>query len=220
MKKLVLMLIVFVGIYVSAQEPTFRKNFNYSSIDISGRMIQTSDGNFVFCGMGTNFLPIRGFVGKIDQSGNIIWSKSVTSGISTGFTDVFEISPALGGGLLLSGESSNGAFMLRLDNNANFVWAREYSFPSSGSAYFSKAIQTADGNFLAAGGVNHFWDGTAHRDSTMPMAIKVSPVDGSVIWEEPIILQLQILMSIILLILQKCLMDISLQGHHLKEQVP
>jgi gliding motility-associated-like protein len=182
MRKIVFIFAVVLTITAVGQEPTFRKNFNYSMIDVSGRMIQTTDGNFVYCGMGTDFLPLRGFVGKIDQLGNIIWSKSVTSGLATGFMDVIEISPALGGGLLLSGESSSGAFMMRVDNNANLIWAQRYQFPSSGGAYFSKAIQTSDGNFLAAGGVTHFWDGTAYRDSTMPMAIKVNPLDGSIIW--------------------------------------
>jgi hypothetical protein len=181
-KSLFITLIVALATMAIAQEPTFRKNFDFTMMDISGRMIETSDGNFLFCGFGTDFLPIYGNVSKIDPSGDIIWSKGISSSIATAVMDVIEISGALGGGYLLAGESSPGAILVRLDNSGNLVWARRYQYPGSQGEFFNRVIETNDGNFLAVGGVYHVYDGSAYRDSIMPMAFKVNS-SGTILWD-------------------------------------
>jgi gliding motility-associated-like protein len=177
---LIIVLIVFSAF---AQQNTFRKDYAFSTMDITGGMIECSAGGYVFCGFNTNWIPIYGNITRIDQYGNLVWSKGVLGSIATAFTDVIEISASLGGGFLLAGESSPGAILVRVDNNGNLVWARRYQYPSSGGEFFNKVIQTNDGSFLACGGVNHFWDGAVYRDSLMPMAIKVDQSNGNIIWD-------------------------------------
>jgi len=168
---------------VFPQQNTFRKDYAFSSMDIPGNMIQTSTGEFVFCGFNTTWLPIYGNITKTDMHGNLVWSKGVLGSIATAFTDVIEVAAAQGGGYLLAGESSPGAILVRLDVNGNLIWARRYQYPSSGGEYFNKVIQTTDGHFLGCGGVSHFWDGSAFRDSLMPMAMKIDQSNGNILWD-------------------------------------
>ncbi len=177
-----LLLFLVVGA-LHSQQNTFRKDYAFSTMDIPGNMIQTSTGEFVFCGFNTTWLPIYGNVTKTDMYGNLVWSKGVLGSIATAFSDVIEVAAAQGGGYLLAGESSPGAILVRLDVNGNLLWARRYQYPSSGGEYFNKIIQTTDGHFLGCGGVNHFWDGSAYRDSLMPMAMKVDQSNGNILWD-------------------------------------
>ncbi len=106
-KKIYLTLtVIFAACLIYAQQITFRKNYRFADMDIPGNMIKTSAGEYIFCGFNMSFIPIYGNVTKINQHGNIIWSKGILGSIATALTDVIEISSALGGGYLVAGESS------------------------------------------------------------------------------------------------------------------
>ncbi|MDY0142832.1 MAG: Ig-like domain-containing protein, partial [Bacteroidales bacterium] len=187
----VLFFVFFIG-YTFADGNTFRKNYSFSMMDFPGRIIQTSSGDFVFCGYNSGGIPVlSGHVTKIDEHGNVIWSKKIGGfSIATILYDVIEISSSLGGGYLVAGETSPGAILVRLDEDGNILWSSKYQFPDhesvSSSEWINKVIETSDGEFLACGGVSHYWDNvsSAPIDSVMPFAIKIDAATGNNIWDE------------------------------------
>ncbi|MEA3449152.1 MAG: gliding motility-associated C-terminal domain-containing protein [Bacteroidota bacterium] len=188
-KVFILALFLFSAFQLMADNDTWRKNYSFSLMDFPGRMIQTSDGNYVFCGFNTAGIKITGNVTKVDTLGNLIWSKKIGGlSIATGLYDIIEISPANGGGYLVAGESSPGAIMVRLFDDGTLNWSKRYEYPDhpsqSSSAWFNKVIETSDGKFLGCGGVNHFMDSdSVLHDSVMPFIMAVDANSGALEWD-------------------------------------
>ncbi|MGM0649582.1 MAG: gliding motility-associated C-terminal domain-containing protein [Bacteroidota bacterium] len=189
-RKIVVISLMLFAFYQSmADGDTFRKNYSFSMMDFPGRMIQTSDSNFVFCGFNTAGIQITGNVTKVDTLGNLIWSKKIGGlSIATGLYDIIEISPANGGGYLVAGESSPGAIMVRLNEDGTLNWSKRYEYPDhpsqSSSSWFNKVIETSDGKFLGCGGVRHFMDSDSIlHDSVMPFIMAVDANSGALQWD-------------------------------------
>ncbi|MDD3860924.1 MAG: hypothetical protein PHW83_12055, partial [Bacteroidales bacterium] len=189
---LTVLLSAFFIAYAFADGNTFRKNYSFSMMDFPGRIIQNSAGEYVFCGFNAGGIPmVSGHVTKIDEHGNVIWSKRIGGfSIATTLYDVIEVSAGLGGGYLVAGETEPGAILVRLDENGDILWSSRYEFPDhvsiSSAEWINKVIETSDGEFLACGGVSHYWDNVAPApmDSVMPFAIKIDAATGNNIWDE------------------------------------
>jgi gliding motility-associated-like protein len=192
---LILVFLLFSVSQLMAAGDTWRKNYSFSLMDFPGRMIQTSDGNFVFCGFNTAGIQITGNVTKVDTLGNLIWSKKIGGlSIASTLNDIIEISPASGGGYLVVGESSPGAIMVRLDDDGTINWAKRYEYPDhvdqASSEWFNKVIETSDGKFLGCGGVKHFWDNDSptRNDSVMPFVMAVDASTGELLWDNAFVI--------------------------------
>jgi hypothetical protein len=189
---LVVLFFIFFVSYAFADGNTFRKNYSFSMMDFPGRIIQNSSGEYVFCGFNVAGIPvISGHVTKLDAHGNVIWSKKIGGlTIATTLYDIIEVSAINGGGYLVAGETEPGALLVRLDENGNILWSSRYEFPDhvsvSSSEWINKVIETSDGEFLACGGVSHYWDNiaAAPMDSVLPFAIKIDALTGNNIWDE------------------------------------
>jgi len=155
-------------------------------MDISGSLIQNSSGEYVFVGTNMNFLPVYGNITKTDMNGNFVWCKGISSSIATELMDVIEVSAANGGGYLLCGYSDPGAILVRLTSTGTLSWARRYQLPDGGgktsNEYAAAVKETKDGNFIVAGGVDYYWNGTTTADTTMPFAFKVNS-SGTILWD-------------------------------------
>ncbi len=181
--------LLLTGVFLNAQENSFRKDYDIANMDITGNMIQTESGDFVFVGTNVTWLPITGNVTRIDMNGNIHWSFATIAGIATTLTDVIEVSPGMGGGYILAGQSDPGAILIRINNDGDLIWAKRYQYPNhsaaSSSEWFNKVIFTKNGQVLACGGIRHFWDGVSatRNDSVQPFAIKVNFANGDIVWD-------------------------------------
>jgi gliding motility-associated-like protein len=170
-------------LHVNAQT-SFRRSYDIASFDLAGGMVQNPSGNFVMAGTNTTFLPLYGNIMEINSIGNIVWANRYVGGIATSITD---IKNANGGGYIVCGTTDPGGFLMRIDNSGNVIWSRRYQLPDfpgkPSDEYFNAVIQTSDGGFLAAGGVNYFWDGVSPGtvDTASPFAVKVDAT-GNIQW--------------------------------------
>jgi len=195
-KSLMLFLMALACIYVFADGNTFRKNYSFSMMDFPGRIIKTSSGGYIFCGFNAGGIPmVYGNVTKLDAAGEVVWSKQVGGlSVATTVNDIIEISPSLGGGYLIAGETSPGAILVRIDEDGNFVWSQKYQYPDHSGAdsqeWFNSVTETSDGFFVACGGVQYFWDNVSasRNDSVMPFAVKVQAASGTQVWDRAVVI--------------------------------
>ena len=144
----------------------WKKSFGGSLYDWASSIRQTSDGGFVIAGISSsNDGDISGNHGcwdyeiiKLDQSGNLIWQKSLGG---TNCDYAFSIAPTNDEGFIIAGESysidgdlsqSHGHgdyWIVRLDADGNLIWQKPFG------GFFedvAKSIQqTMDGGFIIAG---------------------------------------------------------------------
>jgi gliding motility-associated-like protein len=187
MKKLyhLLFVLLLLVVWSGNAQTTFRKSYDVASFDIAGGMVESPLGGFAIAGTNSDFIPFFGNVIRTDAAGNITWAKSFTGGIASSFLDIKNVST---GGFIACGETSNGgAVLVRIDDLGNLIWAKRYQCPDlSGKPsyeYASAVIETSDGGFAVAGGVNYFWDGSSAStiDTTSALAFKVD-ANGVLQW--------------------------------------
>jgi hypothetical protein len=183
--KLILFALFSIAAAATAQT-TFRLSYDVASFDLAGGMVETPAGEFVIAGTNASFIPFFGNVIKTNSAGSIVWAKAYTGGVATSFTDIKNVSS--GGFIVCGSSSSGGAVLVRLDNNGDIVWARRYQCPdisggNASSEYASAVIETSDGGFAIAGGVDYFWDGISAStiDTTSALAFKVD-ASGTLQW--------------------------------------
>lgn len=170
---------------VALGQSTFRISQDVASFDIAGGMVENSSGDLVFAGTNANFIPFFGNVVKMNSNGVVQWAKAYTGGIASSLTDIKTVST---GGYIVTGTSSSGgAVLIRIDENGNTIWSKRYQCPDfSGkpsSEYGNAVIETTDGGFVVAGGVDYFWDGVSGStiDTSSALAFKVD-VNGTLQW--------------------------------------
>lgn len=177
----------------ASAQTTFRFSYDVGAFDIAGGMVENPAGEFVIAGLNNSFGPYYGNAVKIDNSGNVVWAKSYTGGFATNFSDIKNVSPANGGGYIITGSSTSGgggALLVRIDNSGALLWAKRYQLPDKPSAnasneYGNAVIETSDGGFLVGGGVDYFWDGVSPTttDTSSAMGFKVD-ASGNLLWSK------------------------------------
>lgn len=170
---------------VSFGQSTFRITQDVASFDIAGGMVENSSGDLVFAGTNSNFIPFFGNIVKMNSAGTVQWAKAYTGGIASSLTDIKAVSS---GGYIVTGSSSNGgAILIRVDENGNTIWSKRYQCPDfagkPSSEYGNAVIETADGGFVVAGGVDYFWDGVSGStvDTSSALGFKVNSA-GTLQW--------------------------------------
>jgi hypothetical protein len=131
--------------------------------DCSAGVIQTLDGNYVFCGCWNNYnaSPTNPnstgyktlFLAKLDSAGQTIWQKEFTE--PTIGAALFVVKELPDGGLISAGNRIAGkeAVLLRTDADGNEMWIRYLTHPSveNGSKLFHDVIVDEDGGFVGTG---------------------------------------------------------------------
>lgn len=115
-----------------------------------------ADGNLIAADYAQPFWPSSMFypwIQKITPSGAVIWSKIYDFGDQQQYNGPI-ISTTDGNFLLCPGNGSNDpsidAYLMKIDNDGEVLWCNAYGKPN-GQDWFLKAVQTADGGFIAAG---------------------------------------------------------------------
>ncbi len=94
-------------------------------------------------------------INKIDNSGNLIWSKTLPL-----FTGSAFICSSIGGGFILASCSNYDNYLLRFDGGGNIVWQKRYqnSPPYAGST-ISDIVQCKNNDYVISGScINSGWD--------------------------------------------------------------
>jgi hypothetical protein len=126
---------------------------------------QTRDGGFVVAGTVGVAGKAEAWVFKLDRDGTVIWQKAYGVAVRT---EAFSIRQASDGGYIVSGHSSLGGLILRLDWNGDVLWQKSHV----GSGFTTSSItETSDRGFVVAG------------SSTGPFLLKLD-LNGNLVWQK------------------------------------
>ena len=116
-------------------------------------VLQTSDGNYIFCGaMGdlTGFCR-KGWIIKVDELGDTLWTRKYQNGNGIG-TELWDVQETVDGNYLFSGimyDYPRHPLLIKTDSKGHTLWIKNYD--SGGVDYiFSHGI-TFDDEIVAAG---------------------------------------------------------------------
>jgi outer membrane protein assembly factor BamB len=147
--------------------------FGGDDFDIGWSIHQTADGELLIAGQTASFGTggMDGYLIKVDQHGNELWSRSIGSDLDEEISTVLE---ALGGGYFLvgnqvdpndfitdPGEAGYGGFggrsnpyLVRIDDNGNEIWSRTLESPDNIMA--TSGSVTPDGGLVLLVTVLHY----------------------------------------------------------------
>jgi gliding motility-associated-like protein len=151
----VLLSLMLIG-GVNAQTNTFRINYDQTLLEIPVASSEAlTPGNFIFSGFHTNFLPIVSSLTEVDATGNVIWAKRYSGGISYMFGD-FKKDPALNRYYVCGGSGNGPAFLMFVDATGNLISGRNFSIAQADGAFFNRVTKTSDGGYVCVGYVNGY----------------------------------------------------------------
>jgi parallel beta-helix repeat protein len=105
--------------------------------DTANCIIQTGDGGYAVVGEGNSKSGNpRGFLFKLDSSGNMQWNKSYSTG------NLLAVVQTRDGGYALDGVS----VLIKTDSKGNVQWNKTFS-----DEYVASMVQTSDGGYALAG---------------------------------------------------------------------
>ncbi|MFH0866437.1 MAG: T9SS type A sorting domain-containing protein [Bacteroidota bacterium] len=159
MKKLLILLITWsilmMGLSLVAQN-TFQKTFGGSGIESSGKLIVTSDSNYLWTGYTTSISgdSYDAILSKNESNGNFIWTKTYDKNVYDFSTSLFETSD---GGYIIIGNSSDTAtskiMIIKTDENGDTLWTKFYE--NTFFSYANEIIQTNDNGYLITANLKH-----------------------------------------------------------------
>ena len=175
-------LLLLCALSLQAQQTTYRINYDISLLDLPGGLVQGANGNFVFAGTNTSFIPISGTLTEVNNIGTVVWSKRYNAlSVATDFQDIRKVSS---GGYIVTGSNGSDLMLMRTDDAGNVTWANTYQIGST-SSFGNRVLPTSDGGFVVAGGIDGADpDGAGplvRQDSTNMYCIKVNS-SGTLQW--------------------------------------
>lgn len=175
-------LLLLCALSLQAQQTTYRINYDISLLDLPGGLVQGANGNFVFAGTNTSFIPISGTLTEVNNIGTVVWSKRYNAfSVATDFQDIKRVSS---GGYIITGSNGSDLMLMRTDDAGNVTWANTYQIGST-SSFGNRVLPTSDGGFVVAGGITGADpDGggpLVRQDSTNMYCIKVNS-SGTLQW--------------------------------------
>jgi hypothetical protein len=181
-----------LNVYNDFGELLWNKLFGDSIMDYIGiAATQQSNGNFALVGLWGNGSPgqfddNQGLLIITDEVGNQLAERLFGS---SGVDYLSSIYPTNDGGYILGGSSSpygaagnNNLWVIKTDAMGNQQWARIIGTPRT--EYGTSVIQAMDGNFIAAGSLNHH-NATASPTSQPYTQLYLTKLgnNGQTIWE-------------------------------------
>jgi len=138
----------------SAGTLLWQRTFGGADLEIARSVAQTADGGFVIAGtkglFGAGTQDI--YLVRTDSAGNLVWQRTFGGSGNDRASSVAQT--ADGGFVVAGGTTSSGAGgedveLLRTDGAGNRLWQK--TFGGAGTDLAFSVIQTADGDFVAAG---------------------------------------------------------------------
>jgi PKD repeat protein len=156
---------------------TWAKSYGTAGSDLALVMRATSDGGFVLAGSTAPSVSDRkGWLFKIDGSGNVVWQKTYAAGSSV-YSGAYATSD---GGFAVEGYTGagfglNSLWLAKLNDQGAVQWQKSYA--GSDATLFYAAPLT-DGGFLVAG--------PSFSLTTMSSTLKVLRLDasGNITWQK------------------------------------
>jgi hypothetical protein len=158
----------------------WQKAYGKDSIEEVYGIVETEDGGLVAAGQTTAAgRSDEALLLKLDSAGNIEWQK--TYGLSL-LEYAYSVQTTSDCGFIVAGSTNSSgaggvdAWLLKLDESGNVIWAKTYGGASNDAAY---AVQeTSDRGFIVAGDTESF--GAGRKDFWI---LKLDP-DGNVEWQK------------------------------------
>lgn len=146
----------------------WRKIFGGSGYENAYSAVQISNGFIILGSSNTPTFDAPTYLLKYDFGGNLIWSK----GYSQTIGGCNSIRITSGGGFILAGgassvvmPSASGVGLMKLDSNANVLWARSFGTSNiNNSSGGSDVSQTFDSGYIISGYTNAFVSGNYAYD--------------------------------------------------------
>jgi hypothetical protein len=161
--------------------PTFQKLIGGNKAEYLYHIEANPDGSFVTAGFTSSFGngSNDGYLQKMDNSGNLLWSKTFGGSGNDYFNSV---KPTTDGGYIMAGStasfggSANGvAWLVKTDANGTMQWSRKYDDGNANGSIIWDVTATTDGGY-ALSGQNRYVSGLANG-----MVIKTDNT-GAVVW--------------------------------------
>jgi len=127
--------------------------------------------------MGTSYNDV--VIVKYDNSGNILWNKTLNNNEGNSYYSVATISD----GVIAVGQGNSNSIIVKYDNNGNIVWKKYFS----GSYECVKAV--SDGEIVAGyasistSGDTGDWAGFTGRGATDAILVKYD-FNGNIVWKK------------------------------------
>ena len=141
-------------------------------------VIQSQDGGYIIVGysrVSSPSLRDNAYIIKLDNSGNLVWSKTFVLNDHTYFNSLVELS---NGDLVITGNdfSTGGSmYFVKLDQNGNVKWTKSISNPNRTDGY--SIIKSTDGKIVLYGHI---------ISSPGKIYIVKADTNGSIIWQKTI----------------------------------
>lgn len=157
MMKCLVILILFLLGYVDALtlDTLWTKNLGGDSLDAINCIIKTCDNNLLICGETKSYGDGKkdGWLAKLDENGNAIWSKTIGDTGDDEFSSMVELADSsiiLCGTYNVPARVGFNAWVVKIDYSGEIEWNKNYgSFTSA--EYLHKIIKTSNGGFIACG---------------------------------------------------------------------
>ncbi|MBL7727653.1 MAG: hypothetical protein JNM68_08210, partial [Dinghuibacter sp.] len=158
---------------------TFQKTYGGAGDEFIQDLRSTPDGGYIATGRTNSFGAgnYDGLVIKYDDKGVVQWTKTYGG---AGFDWLYRIKPTGGGYITVGSTGSFGApvadaWIMKLDNIGNVVWARRFGENTANGEAGTNVIETSDGGFLFSA-INNRAGGVASS-----MLIKLDN-NGNTLW--------------------------------------
>jgi hypothetical protein len=125
-------------------DTSFVRTF-YRENPTRGRSVhQTIDGGYI---LGVDYSSINGGLIKLDNFGNIQWSKDIIQG---NLSSTYHATPLKDGGYLLSGGGWYGT-LSKVDVNGNLVFGKRYKTPQNNNVVLFSSLECSNGDIISVG---------------------------------------------------------------------
>ena len=169
-----IVLIVLASSTSFGQSITWQKVLN-NKYGVLNKVIQTPDGGFI--GVGTDRINNfdKMYLVKLDNFGNVVWTKIIGVGNAEGYW----IEQTIDNGLIIGGSIDSGfgdtqAYLVKIDMQGNMQWHMSYSNSGLDQCYCVKQIY--DGGFILS-------CRTSPSNLNKAMFIRTDPM-GNLIWKK------------------------------------
>lgn len=154
------------------------KTFGGGNIDVVGSVRQTADSGYIIAGGTGGFLG-HAYLIKTNSNGDSLWTRIYSGSGIESFSSAVQTSD---GGFIISGSTNsfgagnNDAYLVKTDNNGNFIWAKTYG--TTGGEGSSQVQQTADGGFIILGSMSAIGSGNSD------MYLVKTDSSGNLLWSK------------------------------------